>query len=140
MPNLFQRRHLEFLAALIRDTDSLTPFERRSVAIQWAHKLRPTNSRFNVDRFIEAATQGLEVTGRNPLNPYSPVPQPVVIPDDATCAAYSYNLWGTCREPATHVVRTPCGTGVDATVESTFFCANHAESQPDAVPGVPADN
>lgn len=48
---IFQKRHFEFIASHLRDSGA-SP----RVVTQWANALHSTNSLFQRDRFIEAAT------------------------------------------------------------------------------------
>lgn len=118
-----QRRHFQFIAEMIRDTGSLTRFQKQSVAIEWAAKLRTTNSRFNADTFVAAATA--DVPEGRPE--YVPTPPPVmpVIPAGSVCA-----MTGCWRIPG--YIHRPD--------DNRYFCARHAGSSECCVPGAIENN
>jgi hypothetical protein len=49
-----QRRHFEFIAGTIRNSQDLTADEKALVARVFANRLGVTNSNFKRDKFIEA--------------------------------------------------------------------------------------
>jgi len=51
-----ERRHFEFIAETIRFAH-VTPEVRRQMAAEFAGALKQTNGRFEVARFLEAATK-----------------------------------------------------------------------------------
>lgn len=102
---LFQRRHYEAIAAVVRSLGCVTEFERRNIALEFSLLIGGTNSAFNADRFIAACL---------PPSPPTPVVQAApVAPAARTCEM--------CSDVATwqHVQRSR---------DTRYFCGRHGGS------------
>lgn len=108
LPVQFQRRHFVAIAELIRTTDSLTPFQRKSLAIEWSLKLAGTNTRFNADNFVTSATEGLPEE--------DPAYVPPVVPEPTATA------FPNCTVSDCHNVAYYRHAGITA---ERFYCRNH---------------
>lgn len=111
---LFQRRHYNAIAEIIRDLGCVTEFQRRNVAEEFARRISGTNSAFNRDRFVAAATD----TGRTDREAYVPaqVPPPAVQAPIPLCEE--------CGADATHIHTRVASDGSER--RTTFFCYVHA--------------
>lgn len=120
--SLFQRRHFDYLAQVIRELGCVTEFQRRGIATELAHRLRTTNTAFNPERFIGAATD----TGRTDRAPYV-APQVPEATRAGTGDGMPYAPERTCTDCERGEAYTPatywCGSN-PATRE--YLCDTHA--------------
>ena len=54
---MFQARHFEKIAEILRNLESVSPEEQARVIEAFANGLAPTNPRFDSDRFVAACNK-----------------------------------------------------------------------------------
>lgn len=106
--NMFQRRHFDFLAQTIAEIGCLTDFQRRDVALELGLRLKATNSRFSVDRFVAACVPVAQ----------DATPEPVTASTLSSGLAESHEC-GYCTDTATY------RHGGSDSVPALYVCTRH---------------